>query len=448
MKKVLLVHPEDSRTKFDWKGIIENECLDLECITTVLKERNYDVTIFDVQIEKESFKHFIKDKEFDVCYISGRIMQENFMLEYAKDFKDKFGGLVIVGGIHAELNYERFFKDYIDYVLCGSNYYDLVDIIEGNNLENIKNLCVRKDDEWLINERGSVDIKNQPLPDRTYFYNHKDNYNYLDLKHIAWIKSAYSCPYRCSFCIRNKMNNGSYTRRDVEEFVDEIESIEVDNIYIADDDFLFDRDYLIRFINLIKERDIKKNYICYGRSDFITNNEDIIKGMKEIGLYYVMVGLEDIRDSKLSSYNKQNSFKNNDKCIEVCHKHGLKVMAMFILGLDFKKEDFNNLYKWIKKKDLKHVAVSIYTPEMGLASYEKYKDRIISDNPSHYDYLHLVVKPDYLSVRRYYYYYYKLLIKLFLKGQRDGVYDFIDYKDYIKTFLKIMIKGKREGDDA
>ena len=71
----------------------------------------------------------------------------------------------------------------------------------------------------------------------------------------------------------------------------------------------------------------------------------------------------------------------------------------------------------------------------------------IDDNPSHFDYLHLVSKPINISVRRYYFNYYKLLIKLFLKAHRDHINDFIDYKDYIRSFIH-NIFFKRVNDDA
>ena len=110
---------------------------------------------------------------------------------------------------------------------------------------------------------------------------------------------------------------------------------------------------------------------------------------------------------------------------------------MFIVGLDFKKKDFDDLYRYIKRHNLKHVALSIYTPEIGLDHNREY----ISDNPCDFDYLHLVCKPDYLSVRKFYLYYYVLLIKLFIKGYREKVYDFIDYGYYIKSFIRNIFKG-------
>ena len=120
---------------------------------------------------------------------------------------------------------------------------------------------------------------------------------------------------------------------------------------------------------------------------------------------------------------------------------------MFILGLDFETKDFKSLYKWIKNHKLRHVATSIFTPEFGIETYDMYKDRMITDNPSHWDYLHLVAKPTKMSVKRYYLNYYILLIKLFLKAKKEGVYDFIDYGDYIKSFIFNIFKSKRENDD-
>ena len=116
------------------------------------------------------------------------------------------------------------------------------------------------------------------------------------------------------------------------------------------------------------------------------------------------------------------------------------MMGMFITDLDFKKKDFKNLYRWIKHFKLAHVAVSIYTPEMCLENFSEYKDRLITEDPADWDYLHLVAKPDNINVKKYYLYYHILLIKLFLRAKRMGIYDFMDYKSFIKSFLKNLFK--------
>ena len=116
-------------------------------------------------------------------------------------------------------------------------------------------------------------------------------------------------------------------------------------------------------------------------------------------------------------------------------------MGMFIVDVDFDSKDFKSMYKWIKKYNLKHVAISIFTPIRGTKVYEEYKDKLITHNPEHFDYLHVTFKPNKISVKKYYLCYYIFLIKLFLLAKRKGVYDFIDYGYYIKSFIKNIFKG-------
>ncbi|NLK70342.1 MAG: radical SAM protein [Clostridiales bacterium] len=441
--KFLLVHPEISRTKYNFMGVIENEPLELEYISAMLKDRGHEVIIFDKQIDNKKMTDKVKEVNPDVVYVCGRTRQENFMKEYCQNAKDFNKNIItIVGGIHVQHCYKRMYEKSIDYILISFDIFKILDIIsyefdgQKTNLDNISGICYKKNNQWIKNDAIPFDIKKLPRPDREYFYQHKDRYMYLELLPCAHVRTSYSCPYSCSFCYRNSLNCGKYVERDIEDVVNEIDSIKCNNIYIIDDDFLFDRNRILKFIELIKKDNIQKKYVCYGRADFIVNNQDIIEGLKEIGFYYILTGLEAIDDKYLSKYNKKISLDVNIESIRILNKIGINIMGMFVLDLDFTYKDFRALYKWIKKHKLKHVAISIFTPELESETYQTYKDRIITDNPEHWDYLHLVAEPSNISVKRFYFYYYTLLIKLFLKGQRENVYDFIDYGDYIKSFIK------------
>ena len=443
--RVLLIHPEEARNLYDFKGIIENECLDLEYLYAILEDAGHEVLLWDGKIENRKAAAVIDEYNPDAVFLSGRDFQENFLLEYAEYAKKHNPDtVVIMGGLHAQLCHARLQKPYADYVLKSFDFYKVPELLKlplheeerYDVLTDMDDICYQKEGEWLSNPAVPFDINRLKRPNRTYFYEHPDNYNYLDLPHAAWVRTAYCCPYRCKFCMRNKMNLGKYTRRDIEDVVDEIAEIPDENIYIVDDDFLFDEDRVRTFIRLIREREIRKRFICYGRSDFIAAHEDIVKDLAEIGFYYFLVGLETIRSGDMDKYNKRNELANNERSIELCHKYNVHLMGMFILDLDFTRKEFKGLYRWIKDHELKHVAVSIYTPELGLPGSEEYKDRLITDNPGDYDYLHLVCRPDILSVGAYYRNYYWLLIKLFLKAKREGVYDFLDYGTYIRDFVK------------
>ena len=125
--KFLLIHPEISRTKYNFVGIIENECLELEYISSVLQQKEYDVYIYDGQVEKTDVKTKIKKIKPDVVYVCGRTRQENFMLEYCEEAK-KFNKniLTIIGGIHAQLSFERMYNENVDYILTTFDIFKIL----------------------------------------------------------------------------------------------------------------------------------------------------------------------------------------------------------------------------------------------------------------------------------------------------------------------------------
>ena len=439
--KVLLVHPEISHSKYDFDGIIENEPLELEYIVSILNKENIKSEIFDVQREIISLKEKVKEYKPSILYICGRIKQETYMKTHIKDAKNINSDLkIIVGGLHVQKNYDLFFMDEVDYILTTFDVFKIVDIINNKNIKKIKGLCYKEKNKWIVNDSEPFDINLLPHPDRTYFYNHLNHYRYLELYPCAQVRTAYCCAFKCNFCYRNLTNCGKYVYRDIEDVVDEIEEIKCENIYFIDDDFLINPKRLKRFVELVKERNIKRKYVCFGRADFIVNNKELIRELKEIGFYYILVGLEAINNNRLDNYNKLTKVNTNIECVNFMNEIGINIMGMFILDYDFVSKDFKNMYKWIKTHNLKHVAISIFTPSRGTKAYEEYKDKLITDNPEHFDYLHVTFKPKNISVKKYYFYYYILLIKLFLLAKKQGVYDFIDYKDYIKTFIKSIFK--------
>ena len=437
-KKILLIHPEISRTKYNFAGVIDNEPLELEYISALLEKEGHICEIWDGQVEKIGAVQKIRRFRPDILYVCGRTRQEKFMLEYCLAAKKICGSVTVAGGIHVQNSYKRFYNNYVDFILRTFDIYKLIDIINSEPNEKIDGICYRVEGEWHENPASPFDISKLPLPDRSYFYRHADRYRYLELQPCAHVRTAYSCPFDCSFCYRKSLNCGRYTSRDIGEVVEEIKNIKCRNIYIIDDDFLIDRKRIEEFIHLIRKNNIVKRYVCYGRADFIAENPDLMRELKKIGFYYILTGLEASDESYLKKYNKKTTGGNNEKAVKILNDAGINIMGMFIADLDFEASDFSKIYKWIKKNKLSHAALSILTPELDSPMFESYRSRIITDDPSEWDYLHVVARPGKMSVRKYYFYYHILMIKLFLKGWIEGIYDFLDYGYYIRTFLKNM----------
>lgn len=447
MKKIMLCHPEISRGKYNFAGVIENEPLELEYIARVIRDRGGQVRIWDGQVEKTSLEKALADFAPDYFYVCGRTRQEDFMKEYCRLAKER-GCVTIAGGVHVQGCTERFREPYIDFLAVSFDVFSIAEIMEGTSPEKIEGIVYRTKDGYASTPAPPFDINRLPLPDREYFYSHKDNYRYLELSPCAHVRTSCCCPYRCSFCYRNSLNKGVYSARNIEAVVAEIEKTDCGNIYFIDDDFLYDRSRIARFISLVKERGLRKKYVCYGRADFIAANPDLINQLGEIGFYYILTGLEAADNKHLSMYNKKITADVNLKAVKITKSAGIRLMGMFIVDLDFTPGDFAALYRYICRNDIRHTAISIFTPEMSGGLMEKYKDRLVTSDPACWDYLHVVAKPEKMSVGMYYFFYHILVAMLFLRGRRQGIYDFIDYGFYLKSIFRNMFRfgGNREGD--
>ena len=126
------------------------------------------------------------------------------------------------------------------------------------------------------------------------------------------------------------------------------------------------------FGNGMDTKVIVTRLLPFHRADFISKHRDLMERLKEIGFYYVLVGLEAADDKHLYRYNKKSDLYANSAAAEILNDLGINAMGMFIVDLDFKGRDFRDIAKWVRKHKLKHAAISIFTPEMNSELYDEY----------------------------------------------------------------------------
>lgn len=447
---LLLIRPK-SLNIISNVNVIDLEPLDLEYLYTVAAQEKVNCQIFDSLFDKRNLMDVLKGFKPDIVALCGYITQEALILDYSKTVKEFNSSVkVIVGGVHAQVNYKRLYANTIDFIVHSSSLEPFRRILRlGKNydesaLKSIDGICYRKENDWVVNKNLPINPDELPIPDRSHFNKNKHMYRYLSFSPCAIVKTAYSCPYQCSFCFCRKINAGKYAVRNIDLVVEEIEGIECDSIHIVDDTFLVDKERVNRFIWLIKEKNIRKNFIFYSRADFIVENEDIIKELGSIGTKGIIVGLEAIDDNTLNSYSKQSSEDLNERCVKILQKHNIDCLALFIIDINASKKDFHNLYKWVKRMELRYASVSIFTPIPGTSLYDEYKDKITTDKMQNWDFLHLVLEPTNMSRKSFYLEYYKLFIGLTLIGKKSGIYDFVDMKYIRKTakqFFSSLIRA-------
>ncbi len=448
MKVMLMRPPAPNILKY--LQILNCEPLELEYLHTVAARQGWEDVIFDGFNTKLSARKAMEAEQPDVVAITGYITQQNLVIKYAEMAKSVNPDVItIIGGVHAQLNFSNFYCDAVDYVFRSENVNEfgtLLDYLAGMpaDLSAISGLCYREGGNYTENLLLPFDVNELPIPDRSFFYENKSWFRYLELTGVATLKTAISCPYDCKFCYCTCLGAGEYSVRDLDKVMEELEGLDAEAVLIADDVFLFDVPRIWEFIRQVKERGIHKKFLCYGRADFIAEHPDIIRALADIGFTYFFVGLEAISDDELDDYNKGYGMDANDRCVEVVNSTSARCFGLMIVPLDATKQYFKDLYNWVITRGLEYVTVSVFTPIPGTLLYEEYKNKLITDDIEKWDFLHLVAEPENMSRRQFYIQYYRLTWRLYRSARKAGVYSFIDLSHY-GNIIRQYFRRRTEG---
>lgn len=413
--RVLLVKPE-FKNVFTKLSLITTEPLELEYMSAICQNNNVEAKICDLTIRGKSLKYMLKTFKPDIVAMTANFVHIYSIRKYVRVIK-KFNPsiLTLVGGPHAEVKPEDFQFEGID-VICHSGGFKPFEAIitagEAVDYASLKGICYRKDNQWCSNEREIFDISTLPFPDRTHFYANIKKYKYVTMKSCAILKTSYSCPHNCNYCFSTLLNGGQYLCREPQNVVEEIKGINCDNIWIVDDTFYVDRSKLDAFISLIKQENINKKFSLYFRADFIAHNPDYMRKLAEVGVTMCAVGLEVIDDEVLEKYNKKSSVNIILSALEILKECNITCIGLLMIDIDADKSYFKKLYNFIKKHELYLSTISILTPMPGTQQFEKYKDRIMTDDYRKWDFVHLTIEPTQMSKFTFYMEFYKLYVKL------------------------------------
>lgn len=435
--KVLLVRPRPHKQTIGLQHVMICEPLELEYLVSNVPEElksSVDVKIVDMILEKKDYKEILLDEKPDFILFTGYITHVGIIKMLAKSAKLLLPGVMTgVGGVHAEVVCEDFQSEHIDFIYSKSG-------IDGFNL-TLKMLLESCDAEKIKAELVKIKKNctfNYKYPDRSSVSRYRRKYYYMFHSPCALIKTSFGCPYSCSFCFCKEVTDGKYFSRTMEDVVNELENIAEEEVYIVDDDFLFNKDNLRLFIDLIKEKNIQKKYLVYGRADFIANNADMVAELKSVGLQAVIVGIESVRTQDLLDYNKNTTKEINEKCIKILRALDIELYATLIIPLDFSKMNFDELTRWLKKLNVRFVNLQPLTPLPGTEIFESYTSKLLVSREEHelWDMAHVVLKPEHMSIRQFYFNLLKSYYRVIMRPKHMW---FLIKKYGIKSNLKMLL---------
>lgn len=412
--KVLLIKP-GFQNVFTKLSLIVTEPLELEYLTAICKRHGAESRICDFTIRHAPLRSLLRRFRPDMVAMTANFVHIASIRKYVKTIK-KFDPriLTVVGGPHAEVMPEDFQFQGIDVIIHSGGFRPFERILSHPNGDfgSIKGICYCDSGTWHKNDRENFRIGDLPFPDREHLYRNLKRYKYVTMRPCAILKASYSCPHHCNYCFSTLLNGGQYLCREPENVVEEIKTIRCGDIWIVDDTFYVDLKKLDRFIDLVKREKIRKNYSLYFRADFIAGHPEHMRKLSDIGVSMCAVGLEVIDDEILEKYEKGSSVEiilNALRVLKECH---ITCIGLFMIDIDAEKSYFKKLYDFIKKHELYLSTISILTPMPGTMQYEKYRDRIVTDDYRKWDFVHLTIDPSRMSRAAFYFEFYKLYVKL------------------------------------
>ena len=467
MKTVLLIRPKPHNETIGLQHVMVVEPLELEYLLGNIPEDLqgiFNVQIIDFILEKRSFSEVLGQYKPSIVAFTGYNTHVNVIKNLAREAKTFDPNLITaVGGVHAEVNREDFQTDAMDLILWKQgikSFQQLLGKVAENRIERVDNKSGVRENSWIkdfqieIDNRERADSFSAKPPKRTGTELYRKHYYYMFHNPCALIKTSFGCPYNCSFCFCRVITGGNYYARPMEDVIEELKSIEEEEIYIVDDDFLLSEERIIEFLQGLKREKIKKRYLVYGRSDFVAAHPDLMKRLKDAGLQAVIIGLESAKESDLIRYNKRTSIDMNQRAIEILQNLDIEIYGTLILPMDFTIKDFNALKHWLKEMNLTFVNLQPLTPLKGTEIYEGYVKDFIEDPKAHekWDMAHVVLQPEAMSIRRYYFEIMKLyyaivmrpknLLRLIKKyGFRENLKMLKGSQKVSYQYLKKLLKG-------
>jgi len=243
------------------------------------------------------------------------------------------------------------------------------------------------------------------LPDRSSTEKYRHEYSYFGFRPAAIMEFGTGCEKVCDFCLRWRIEGAKEKLIDIELTKNDLRNIKEPTIMFIDNDFLCSEEKLTTFINIVRELNLKKNYIMYGSTKGVILYEKYLKKLSEIGLKALLVGYETFSDEEMTDYHKSSSTDDNLKASKILSKYKIDVWASFMAHPDWDKNDFSSLRKYIKKLKPQTTTISPLTPFPNLPLYEEFEDRLLYNMEDYekWSFGQVMIKPLKISLKDYYY---------------------------------------------
>jgi len=339
----------------------------------ILKRAGHEVEVYEELNGKVDF-----NKLYDADVFCLSIMTSNAPRGYelADMIHLKSAARVLIGGIHASAMPQEALR-HADQVITGEGENVILDVVEGRITDSV--VCARPIEN----------LDDVPFPDYSIL---KTPYK------AANVITTRGCPFSCSFCSTSRMFK-PYRKRSVENVMKEIrmyKQMGFKYMNFEDDNFTADKQRAKEICRcIIKEKLQFKETFFFGRTD-LAKDDELLTLLKKAHLTRVLIGIESLNQASLDSINKHQSIDDIKAAALACKKHGIRLIASIVLGIDCdKKEDIRKAVAFTKQIDAYQLQPAVLTPLPGTPVYDQFikEGRMISRDWTNFDLMNVTFEP-------------------------------------------------------
>jgi radical SAM superfamily enzyme YgiQ (UPF0313 family) len=373
-----------NRYKKTWKnrvlynGNICNPSTGLITLATIAKRLVDDTLMYSESITEINEALWADIQSADAVFISINTFNAVRGYEIAEMLRAQGGTtskprpLVVLGGMHATLNYAEAVR-YADYVMLGDGDESIVEFIEAlQELDDVREAVsgapiripglayLRRADVATTTAESELNAENdgseiiltdkraQPhdietIPDRSLVFDYARMAKKYD---TLWpqVHASRGCTGTCDYCCVIAHFGRQVRTRTPETVVEDIrQAIAFHNrsfpprlsraVWLTDDNFALNREWAKSVLRAIIASDIRWPITVQARWE-LGFDDEILALMKQAGFFEVSLGIEFIDDASFVRYHKHCTRERIEAAIANIHAHGIGVRGLFILGSD------------------------------------------------------------------------------------------------------------------
>jgi anaerobic magnesium-protoporphyrin IX monomethyl ester cyclase len=367
--------------------------LGLLYICSHLRSKGFAVDVFDSTFQsRAALREKLIAGPPSVLGIYANLMTRPNIVNILREAKQA-GWKVIVGGPEPGAYVEEYLDAGADVVVMGEGELTLQELLtawrdsKDAKLDAIAGIAFRADG---ITQRNApraqiADLDAQPWPAREAI----DMDRYVETwrthhgRGSVSIITARGCPFRCEWC-SHQVFGQTHRRRKPELVADElewlIERYHPDMLWIADDVFTINHDWLMRWAAELKRRNIHIPFECISRSDRL--NETVIRTLAELGCFRLWVGSESGSQKILDSMQRGVSIQAVRQAVALCRQYGIETGMFLMWGYEGEEiSDIEETIDHVRTSNPDIFLTTVSYPIKGTPYYNKVASRIIQIKP-------------------------------------------------------------------